>query len=126
MPELALVNLERAAFVKLNRAAEAGDPEALAEVAALFDAWGDQAVECWLCARPTAELPRYSVIGPEHGRPEWLVAALCCHACRDMDGAERRRKSLKMFRAMFSKPGKGGRKPRQVHFVRAVQNWVPR
>lgn len=107
MVELILLSLDREWFLATHKAAEAGDADAAQAVAALWDdqhAAGKE-LACFLCDQPVP-LPVFSMVLPEYGTDQKLLAAPLCDACRDLPDMVRWSRSIKMLKKMWSTKGR--------------------
>ena len=106
MPELALLTLDRQEAVRLHRAREKSDADALAffvhvwdAYVHLWDAYKDSGLPCFLCDNDV-EFPPHSEIAGDTADRDKVVAAPLCARCRQLPKMVKWGRCLKLLRAM--------------------------
>jgi hypothetical protein len=132
MSELILLNLDRAEFLGLHKAAERGDQAAREALAHLWDDYDHVEIECFLCSE-LVEKPPFTHVLPEFsdgkdGNDTKLIGTPLCAKCRDLPHQIRWSRSLKILVKMFSAKlsAQRGRKKRVSFHFSGQQRHHPR
>jgi len=114
VPELVLLNFSRTEVTQLHRAAWKGDEGAVSEFATIWEPYKGQSRACFLCSAEAeweGDQAPFTMMLPEPGVWEKLIAAPLCATCRDLPKMVRWNRCFVLLKRMHkAKTGK------QAHF----------
>jgi hypothetical protein len=102
MAELIVLNIDRAEFTALHRAASQGDRDAIHAIAGWWKEYEDKELACFICDGPVTQRPIPSQVLPENGDSSKLIAAPLCKICFELPPMLRLSRALKVLKRMYS------------------------
>jgi hypothetical protein len=114
---LILLSLDRQVFTQTHKAAQKGDKDALATIAAMWDE--HEQIECFVCGHPNVESPVFAEIMPDQN--DQLLALPLCLICRALPALIRWHKCLELMQKMSK-----ARTGKRIAYTRIAPQHHPR
>ena len=103
MAELVLLDLDRNWFLCANKAAEAGNQDALDDIKSIWSPYEGVEISCFLCDAVCSEqFPPFAQIVPVYNSPTRLLAIPCCTSCARLPSQVRMGRLLRLLKRMWS------------------------